>query len=124
MKYTARVSEFFGVHPVVLVFAAVDGFDIERVGQNEAQAGGLASIGQPIPAEHAFATDGQVVFVSSDELKEEFEIVVLDVGVDQFLALAVHEADVHLVGMKVYSAIELCGGTVILHNGGISLVSR
>jgi len=37
--------EFFGVDAVVFIFAAVDGFDIERMGQNESQAGGPAGIG-------------------------------------------------------------------------------
>jgi hypothetical protein len=33
--------------------------------------------------------------------------------VDQLLALAIHEADVHLVGMEVDSAVELGGGGVM-----------
>ena len=85
------------------------------MGQDEGEAGGLAGIGQPIPAEHAFGADGQVVTIRGDEFEEELEVVVFDVGVDEFPAAAVHEADVHLPGMEVDSAIELCGGGVILH---------
>ena len=44
------------------------------------------------------------------------EVVVLNVGVDELVAGTVGEADVHLAGVEVDSAIELCGGSVILHN--------
>ena len=111
-----QVGEFFGIDAVVFVFAAMNGFDIKGVGQHEGQTGGLAGIGQPIPAEHAFGADGEVVAIRLDELEEEVEIVVSDVGVDEFLAVPIHEADVHLVGVEVDSAVELCGGGVILHN--------
>src|SRR5437879_2897700 len=48
-------------------------------------------------------------------LREEPEVVVLDVGVDPFLALPIHDADVHLAVMEIDSAIEFGGGGVILH---------
>jgi hypothetical protein len=89
--------------------------DVEGVGQNEFQAGGLAGVGEPIPAEHAFTTHRQVMFIGLDELEEEVEVVVFDVGMDQFFALAVHDADVHLASMQVDSAVELRGGSIILH---------
>ena len=50
-----------------------------------------------------------------DELEEEGEVVVQDVGVDQLLALAVHDADVPLAGMEVDSTVVIGGGGVILH---------
>ena len=81
-----QVGDLFGVNAVVLVFAAVNGFEVERVGQHEVQAGRLAGIGQPIPAEHAFGADGQVVAIRRDELEEEGEVIVADVGVDELLA--------------------------------------
>ena len=118
-----QVGDLFGVNAVVLVFAAVDGLEIERMGQHEVQAGGLAGIGQPIPAEHALGADGQVVPIRRDELEEEREVIVVDVGVDELLAVPVHDADIHLAGMKVDSAVELCGRGVILH-GDHSLWGR
>ena len=39
----------------------------------------------------------------------------LDVAVEELFALAVHEADVHLVGVEVDSAVVFGGGGVILH---------
>src|SRR5439155_3496888 len=111
-----QVSQLLGVNTIVLVFAPVNGFDIERVSQDEGQAGGLAGIGQPVPAEHAFATDGQAVPVRLDQLEEELEVVVSDVGVDQFFALPVHDADVHLTGVQIDSAVVFGRGGVIFHS--------
>jgi len=100
-----QVREFFRVDAVVLVFASVNGPDVERVSQDEGEAGGLAGIGQPVPPEQALTADGEAVLVRLDEFEEVSEVVVLDVGVDQLLALAIHEADVHLAGMEIDSAI-------------------
>ena len=109
------MRQFFGVNAVVLVFTAMNGFDVKGVGQHEVDAGLLAGIGQPIPAEHAFGADGQVVTIGGDEFEEELEVVVADVGVDQFFAVPVHNADIHLAGMEVNSAVELGGGSVVFH---------
>jgi len=49
------------------------------------QAGGLAGIGQPVPAEHAFAAHRQVVLVRLDQLEEIFEVIVQDVVWTSFL---------------------------------------
>ena len=83
--------------------------------QDKVESRFVTGIRQPIPAEHAFATNGDAVAIRLDEFEEELEVVVFDVGVDQLLALPIHDADVHLACMEVYSAIELCGGGVILH---------
>jgi len=113
---TQEVGEFFGVDAVVLVFAAVDEVQIERMSQDEGQARLLAGVGQPVPAEHAFAAHGEVMLVGLDELEEVGEVVVQDVAVDQFLALAIHDADVHLARMQVDSAVVFGSGGIILHN--------
>ena len=88
---------------------------VERMSQDESQAGSLTGVGKPIPPEHAFAADGQVVPVGFNQLEKEVEVVVFDVGMDQFFTLAIHDADVHLPGMEVDSAVEFCGGCIILH---------
>jgi hypothetical protein len=69
-----------------------------------------------VPAEHALGANGKVLAIGSGQFEEEGEVIVPDVGMDEDLALAIHEADVHLAGMEVDSAIELCGGGVILHD--------
>ena len=75
----------------------------------------LASISQPVQAEHALAADGEAVFVGLDQLKEVSEVVVFDIGVDELLALLIHEADAHLAGVQIDSAIVFLGGGVIFH---------
>jgi hypothetical protein len=55
------------------------------------------------------------VLVRGDELEEVLEVVVEDVGVNELFTLAVHDADVHLASVQVDSAVELCGGSIILH---------
>ena len=80
--------------------------------------------GEPIPAEHALGADGQIVAIGRNELEEIFEVIVPDVGVDEFFAGAIHDADVHLAGMEINSAVELCGGGVILHSDHSLMGSR
>jgi hypothetical protein len=53
--------------------------------------------------------------VGLNELEEVGEVVVLNVAVDQFLALAIHDADIHLMGVQIDSAVELGRGSIILH---------
>ena len=66
--------------------------------------------------EHALATDREALFVGLDELEEVSEVIVLDVGVDQFFALPIHEADLHLAGVQIDSAVEFGRGGIILHS--------
>ena len=110
-----QVGDFFGVDPVVFVFAAVDGLEVKGVGQYEVKARISAGIGEPIPAEHALGADGQVVAIRGDELEEIGEVVVLDVGVDELLASPIHDADVHLAGVEINSAVEFGGRGVVFH---------
>ncbi len=116
------MSEFLGVDAIVFVFAAVDEVQVEGVSQHEGQAGLLAGIGQPVPAEHALGADGEAVAVGFNELEEVLEVVVSDVAVDQFVALAVHDADVHPVGMQIDSAVVFGGRGVILHTCNTSVM--
>jgi hypothetical protein len=42
-----QVRDLFGINAVILVLAAMNGLEVERVGQNEVQAGLLAGVGLP-----------------------------------------------------------------------------
>ena len=110
-----EMGEFFGVDAVVFVFTAMDGAEVEGVSEDERNAGLGAGIGEPIPAEHAFGDDGEVVAVRGDELEEELEVVVADVGVDEDFAGAVHDADIHLARMEIDSAVEFGGRSIVFH---------
>ncbi len=80
-----QMGDLFGVNAVVLVLAAMNGLEIERMGQDELQTGFLAGIRQPVPAEHAFGADRQVVAIRRDQFEEILEVIVPDVGMDQLL---------------------------------------
>ena len=109
------MRELLRIDAVVFVFAAMNGFDIERMGQHESQARTLAGIGQPVPAEHTFAANRQVTFVRLNQFEKEVEVIVFDVAMDQFLSLSVHDADVHLARMQIDSAVVFGGGCIIFH---------
>ena len=79
------MSDLLGVNAIVLVFAAVNGLEVERMGQDELDAGVGTGIGQPIPAEHALGTNGQVVAIGRDEFEEIGEVIVFDVVWTSFL---------------------------------------
>ena len=49
-------------------------------------------------------------------IEEVVEVVVQDIGVDQFPALAVHDADVYLTRMQIDSAVVFGRGRVIFHS--------
>ena len=66
------------------------------MGENEFESGLFAGIGEPVPAEEAFATDGDVVTPRGDLLEEESEVVIFDVHVQELVALRIHDADIHL----------------------------
>jgi len=54
-------------------------------------------------------------WLMGDKFKKVGEVVVANVGVDEFFTGAVHDADVHLVGMEINSAVEFSGGGVVFH---------
>jgi hypothetical protein len=56
------------------------------------------------------------VAVRRDELEEVSEVIVPDVGMDELFAVPVHDADVHLAGMEINSAVELGGRSIVFHN--------
>jgi len=90
------MCQFFRVDPVVLVLAAMNGFDIQGMGQHELNSLCLTRIGKPIPVEGTFTSDSQVMPVWGYLLQEIAEIVALDVCVNQFVAFGIHKAHVHL----------------------------
>jgi hypothetical protein len=116
-----EAGEFFGVDPVVLVLAAMDGPDVKGMGQDEWDVFAGTGIGQPVPAEEALAGDGEVVTEGFDLPEEEFEVVVLDVLMKDDVPLGIDDADVHGVGVQINSAVEGSGSLMESHLSSISL---
>jgi hypothetical protein len=110
-----QLSEFFGIDAIIFVFATMNGLEVEGVSQDEMDVGLGTGVSKPIPPEHAFGTDGQVMAIRGDQLQEEVEVIVSDIGMDEDFSRTVHEADIHLAGMEIDSAVEFSGRGVILH---------
>ena len=93
----------------------MDGLEVEGMGEDEGETGLLAGVGEPVPAEEALAADGHVMPPRGDLPEEELEVVVLDVHVQELVALRIHDADVHLTGMEVDAAVVLGCRSVEFH---------
>lgn len=91
-----QMRQFLRIDPVVLVLAAMDGLQIQRMSQHERNSSIGTGIGKPGPVEGAFADHGQLLPIRLGPLEEVAEVVAFDVGVDQLMALLVHHAHVHL----------------------------
>jgi hypothetical protein len=62
--------------------------------------------------------------IGRDEVEKIGEVIVFDVAVDELFAVAVQDADIHLAGVQINSAVELGGGGVVFHNGSFVVGSR
>ena len=63
-----------GVDPVVLRFAAVNGFHVKRMPQNKGDTFTVAEIGQPVPGEDAFDGDDDILAEGSDRFQKRIRI--------------------------------------------------
>jgi hypothetical protein len=94
-----------GVDLIVLAFAAVDGFHVQSVAEDESDLLPGAEIGKPVPAEQALDGDDAVVAEGSDSLEEGVgfggEVFVVD-----DLAVAIEDAQVHGAGVQIDAAVE------------------
>jgi hypothetical protein len=68
MPRRSRTAIFWDA--IVFGFAAVDGFHVERVAQDELDSFLRAQIGQPVPAEDAFDGHDQIVAIGLDGFQE------------------------------------------------------
>jgi hypothetical protein len=82
----------------------VDGFHIERVAQNEANLVFPAKISDPVPGEHAFNADDQIIPVGFNQLHENLGVG-FDVLVDKDVSLLVQYADIQAAGMQIDTAV-------------------
>ena len=92
------------VDAVVLRLAAVDRLHVERVAEDEGDAFGGAEVGEPVPGEDALDGDDEVVAIGRDYLEERFGVR-RQVLVDEHLAVAVEDADVHGLGVQIDAAV-------------------
>ena len=97
-------SDLVGVDSVVLCLAAVNGFHVEGVTEDERDAFLFAQIGQPVPGEGAFNSDNKIFPVLFDS-SQEYLPVSLYVPMQQHRALVVYDAEIHGFCVQVDSTI-------------------
>jgi hypothetical protein len=76
------------------------------VTKNEGDFVLVAEISEPIPTEHTFDPDDDVVKIRKNQIEELF-CICLDVFMDFGFPLLVDDADVHFPGMQIDAAIVL-----------------
>lgn len=81
------------------------GFHVKGMAQDEGDAMLGTEIGDPIPGEHAFHGNDNVLSERLDDLEEDFAIG-FDISVQEDLSGFIEDAQVHFFGMKVDSAIK------------------
>ena len=97
-----------GVDLVVLGLAAVDGFHVKGVAEDEGDAFGGAEVGEPVPGEHALGGDDQVVAEGGDGIEEGARLGG-DFAVQQGGAGLVEDAKVERPGVQIDAAVKLVG---------------
>ena len=100
-------GQFLGVDAIALGFATMDGFEVERVSQQEAKVLLMAEIGQPIPVEGRFAADDQIALVKRLQCDQKLlRFLGVEVAMQVLVAAVIDDADVHGVGVQIDSAVE------------------
>jgi hypothetical protein len=93
-----------GVDFIVLGFAAVDRFHVQRMTQDKRDILLGAQIGEPIPGKDAFHGNRHLFSVRGDRFKEQLRGT-RHLSVQQDLALGIQDTDVHRSGMQIDSAV-------------------
>src|SRR5262249_7991104 len=102
---TKQAGERGGVDLVVLTFAAVDGFHVQGMSEDEGDLLLVAEVGEPVPGEQALDGDDEVVAEGGDGLQEAVGMGG-QVLVEDDLSGGVKDAQVHGPGMQIDAAVE------------------
>lgn len=101
-----QAGDLGGVDLIVLAFAAVDGFHVQGVAEDEGDLLPVAEIGEPVPTKQALDGDDESVAEGGDGFEEGVgvggEVFVVD-----DLAVAVDDAQIHGPGVQIDAAVEL-----------------
>src|SRR5437762_492523 len=98
----------------VLTLAAVDRLHVQSVTQDKSDLLTSTKVGQPVPAEQTLDGDDQPVAEGRDRLQERLAAG-RQVLVEDDLALAVEDAQVHGPGMEIDAAVESVRAGVETH---------
>ena len=103
-----------GIDLVVLGFPPVDGLHVKGVAEHELDPLPLTQIRQPVPGEHAFGGDDEVVAIGLRGCEKVLRAA-LPILVEEDLAFPIEDAEVHGLGMQIDSTIMLMRLGVELH---------
>jgi len=111
---TEQHDELLGVDAIILGLRAVDGLQVEGVGQDEGDVVLGAEIREPVPAEDALGADHEVIGVGRDGLEEGLGRAV-DSIVEQDSTLVVGETEVHRASMEIDTAVVAVAAAIEAH---------
>ena len=111
-----QAGDLFAVDPIVLVLAAVDGFHVQGVAEDEVETFVQTEIGQPVPGEHAFHADDEPVAEGFDGSQEVLRFA-SHVAVEHLVPLAIEDAQIHLPCVQIDTTIEFVLLLVESHHG-------
>jgi len=94
-----------GVNFIVFCLAAVNGFHVEGMAEDEGDALIGAQIRDPVPGEHAFHGDDEILPIRGYDAEKDCTIGFY-VSVQPYFSGFIKDADIHFFGMKVDSAIK------------------
>jgi hypothetical protein len=84
----------------------MDRFHVEGMAENEGEVLLDTEIGDPVPGEHAFDRDHDILTEGSKDTEKSFRVCV-DILMNPDIASGVEDTDKHILGMQVDSTIKL-----------------
>ena len=92
----------------------MDRFHVEGMAENEGDVLLDTEIGDPVPGEHAFDSNHDVLTEGSNDTEKSF-LVCVDVLMNPDVATGIEDTDKHILGMQVDAAIEFVLFGVEIH---------
>src|SRR5262249_42354304 len=90
---------------VIFGLAAVDGFHIEGVTEDEGNALRGAEVSEPVPGEDAFNGHNQTVPIGRNSFEKWFRSG-LHIAVEHDVSVVAHKTDVHTAGVQVDATVK------------------
>ena len=89
-------------------------FHVEGMAENERDVFLGTEIGDPVPGEHAFDSDHDVLSEGSNDAEKSFRVRV-DVMMNPDIASGIKDTDKHILGVQIDSTIKLVLFSVKIH---------
>ena len=103
---TQEHGNFLRIDAVVFGFAAMDGFHVQGMPEDEGYPLPDAQVRQPVPRKDAFDGDDDVVTIRRDDLEEGLGVS-REILLDHDLPILAEDAYVHRAGMEVDTTVHL-----------------